>query len=129
MPTPSRRRAAKRAVKAAPSPFAAVYAIVRRIPRGRVMSYGQISQLLGKELSARAVGWAMRACPTDLPWHRVVNARGGCSSDDLPDHPGLQRALLEAEGVPFNRAGCLPIESLRWAPPIKGAKRAARTRK
>lgn len=97
--------------------FAAVFALVRRIPRGRVMTYGQIAVLLGSRLSPRAVGWAMHGCPRDVPWQRVVNARGGCSTDRLPGiPPGLQRALLEAEGVGFRANGTLPLERYRWAP-------------
>ena len=81
------------------------------------MNYGQIAQLLHRPLSARAVGWAMRQCPDGLPWHRVVNASGGCSTDHLPDHPpGLQRALLEAEGVRFRRDSTLDLSHYRWSP-------------
>jgi methylated-DNA-protein-cysteine methyltransferase related protein len=129
-----------KAAKSDGSPFRDVYAIVAKIPRGRVMSYGQIAGLLERRLSARAVGWAMRTCPSGLPWHRVVNASGGCSSDELPDHPGLQRALLEAEGIAFDAAGRLSIDEHRWAPrpksaapratgPLKGSRQAARTRR
>ncbi len=68
------------------------------------MSYGQISALLGGRLSPRAVGW--------------VNAAGGCSTDRLPDFPkGLQRSLLEGEGVTFRRNGTLDLELFRWWPP------------
>ncbi len=94
-----------------------VYAIVRRIPHGKVMNYGQIAQLLDRPLSARAVGWAMRQCPNGLPWHRVVNASGGCSTDHLHDHPGLQRALLEAEGVRFDEHAAIDLSRYRWTPP------------
>ena len=95
-----------------------VFALVRRIPRGRVMSYGQISALLGGRLSPRAVGWMLHRCPDDLPWQRVVNAAGGCSTDRLPDFPkGLQRSLLEGEGVTFRRNGTLDLELYRWWPP------------
>ncbi len=81
------------------------------------MNYGQIAQLLKRPLSARAVGWAMRQCPEGLPWHRVVNASGGCSTDHLPDHPpGLQRALLEAEGVRFRQDNTLELSRYRWSP-------------
>jgi len=81
------------------------------------MSYGQIAALLRRPLSARAVGWAMGQCPEGLPWHRVVNAKGACSTDDLADGaPGLQRALLEAEGIRFDARGRLDIDALRWAP-------------
>jgi methylated-DNA-protein-cysteine methyltransferase-like protein len=95
-----------------------VFALVRRIPRARVMSYGQISALLGGRLSPRAVGWMLHRCPDDLPWQRVVNAAGGCSTDRLPDFPkGLQRSLLEGEGVQFRRNGTLDLELYRWWPP------------
>lgn len=96
-----------------------VYAIVRRIPRGRVMSYGQIAALLSRPLSARAVGWAMNQCPDDVPWHRVVNAAGGISTAHLHEPPDLQKRLLEKEGIRFGRDGTLPIASRRWSPRTK----------
>lgn len=92
-----------------------VYRVVRRIPRGRVMTYGQIASLLGSRLSPRAVGWALHGCPAEVPWHRVVNASGGCSTDRLPDvPPGLQRAMLEAEGVKFRENGTLELRRYRF---------------
>jgi len=82
------------------------------------MTYGQISSLLESRLSARAVGWAMHGCPDDVPWQRVVNARGRCSTDRMPDIPsGLQRAMLEAEGVAFRADGSADLERHRWIPP------------
>jgi len=98
--------------------WAGVYDLVRRIPKGRVMTYGQIATLLGSRLSPRAVGWAMHGSPRGVPWHRVVNASGGCSTDRMPDiAPGLQRALLEAEGVSFRPDGTLDLARHRWTPP------------
>jgi len=98
--------------------YAQVYAMVRRIPRGRVMTYGQVATLIENRLSPRAVGWAMHGCPEGVPWQRVVNASGGCSTDRLPDIPdGLQRAMLEAEGVEFRENGTLEVERYRWTPP------------
>lgn len=95
-----------------------VYRLVSRIPRGRVMTYGQIATLLANRLSPRAVGWALHGCPARVPWQRVVNAAGGCSTDRLPDIPeGLQRALLEREGVAFRADGTLDLERSRWTPP------------
>lgn len=100
------------------SAWEAVFALARRIPRGRVMTYGQISSLLESRLSPRAVGWALHGCPGDVPWQRVVNASGGCSTDRLPDLPqGLQRAMLEEEGVEFRANGTLDLERYRWTPP------------
>jgi len=83
-----------------------VYEIVRQIPPGRVMSYGQIAGLLQRPLTARAVGWAMHACPPGVPWQRVVSARGECSAD-RGSSPARrrQRTLLQAEGVTFTLAG------------------------
>jgi methylated-DNA-protein-cysteine methyltransferase-like protein len=100
------------------SAWDAVYELVRRIPRGRVMTYGQIATLVENRLSPRAVGWAMHGCPEGLPWQRVVNASGGCSTDRLPETPqGLQRALLEQEGVDFRDNGTLDLTVYRWTPP------------
>ena len=95
----------------------AVYALVRRIPEGKVMNYGQIARLLERPLSARAVGWAMHSCPPGHPWHRVVSATGECSTDRLSSHtPGLQRALLESEGVRFGPSGRVDMDRYRWNP-------------
>jgi len=96
--------------------FEEVYAIVRRIPRGRVMNYGQIAGLVRHPLSARAVGWAMQQCPQEIPWQRVVNAQGGISTENLTDPPGLQRLLLEGEGVHFHGSGKLSMARYRWSP-------------
>lgn len=102
----------------------AVFRLVRRIPEGRVMTYGQISSELGSILSPRAVGWMLHRCPDDVPWQRVVNASGACSTDRLPDFPqGLQRAMLEAEGVVFRSNGTLDLERYRWRPPRRGVRR------
>ena len=110
--------------------FAAVYALVRLIPRGRVMTYGQIAAALGHLLSPRAIGWAMHGCPEDVPWHRVVNASGGCSTERRGDLPiGMQRALLEAERVRFRLDGTLDLARYRFEPPLARAARAPRVRR
>jgi methylated-DNA-protein-cysteine methyltransferase related protein len=95
--------------------FDAVYAMVRRIPRGQVASYGQIAFFLGWPNGARTVGWALRALPTDLdvPWHRVVNAEGKIS---LPN-PERQRERLETEGVVFDRKGRIDLRRFGWSGP------------
>jgi methylated-DNA-protein-cysteine methyltransferase related protein len=95
----------------------AVYEAVAKIPPGRVATYGQISRLLGERLSAQAIGWALHRCPPNVPWHRVVNASGGFSTDRLPHIPaGLQKALLAAEGVAFRPNGSVDLEACRWEP-------------
>lgn len=100
-----------------------MYTLVRQIPHGRVMSYGQIATLIENRLSPRAVGWALHGCPESVPWQRVVNASGGCSTDRIPDIPrGLQRALLEAEGVEFRGNGTIDLERYRWAPTLADAR-------
>jgi len=100
------------------SAWDAVHKLVRRIPRGRVMTYGQIATLIENRLSARAVGWAMHGCPEGVPWQRVINAAGRCSTDRIPDIPeGLQRAMLESEGVSFRENGSVDLTRYRWVPP------------
>jgi len=94
-----------------------VIELVRKIPHGRVMTYGQISEVMAGRLSPRAVGWMIHRCPDGTPWQRVVNASGGCSTDRLPDFPkGLQRKMLEEEGVEFRANGTLDLEIYRWWP-------------
>jgi methylated-DNA-protein-cysteine methyltransferase-like protein len=96
-----------------PRPFERVWRLVKRIPRGRVATYGQLSDLIDRRLTPVGVGWAIRAAPAGaLPWHRVVNGRGGISTDG--EHPGLQRAMLEAEGVCFDESGCVDLERVQW---------------
>jgi len=82
---------------------AAVYRLVRRIPRGRVATYGQIAALLGYPRAARAVGQAMKHAPVGLPWHRVVNAQGGISRRANIGGMLTQRLLLEQDGVRVRR--------------------------
>ncbi len=99
------------------SAFDAVYAIVRAIPEGRVMTYGQIAGLLERPLSPKAVGWAMSQCPDDVPWHRVVDAKGSCSRDRAdPSGRQTQRKRLEKEGVTFDEKGRLDLNALRHEP-------------
>jgi methylated-DNA-protein-cysteine methyltransferase-like protein len=84
--------------------FERVYGLVREIPRGRVVTYGQIAVMLGVPRGARAVGWALRALPeaqaVRVPWHRVVGAAGRISPRRGPG-PEIQRRRLRAEGVTF----------------------------
>jgi methylated-DNA-protein-cysteine methyltransferase-like protein len=91
----------------------AVYAVVRRIPRGCVATYGEIAARLGRPRGARAVGQALGHCPPGIPWHRVVNARGGISPRARASGMLTQRIRLEQEGVGF-RHGCVPLSRYAW---------------
>jgi methylated-DNA-protein-cysteine methyltransferase related protein len=97
-----------------------VYAFVRRIPPGRVVTYGQVAALVGKPRAARAVGQAMRYCPDSVPWHRVVNGRGRISR--RPSASGMlsQRLLLLREGVRFAR-GRIDLARYGWSARRMGA--------
>ena len=91
--------------------FQQVYDLVAQIPKGNVISYGQLARLLGRPQSARAVGWAMRQCPDGLPWQRVVKADGSIAGGG---HGEIRRALLEAEGVTFLPDGRVDMEKCGW---------------
>jgi methylated-DNA-protein-cysteine methyltransferase-like protein len=93
----------------------AVYTVVRRIPRGHVATYGQVAALVGRARSARAVGGAMRRCPDDVPWHRVVNAQGRISRRRQGSGMLTQRIRLEQEGVTL-RLGRVPLARFLWEP-------------
>jgi methylated-DNA-protein-cysteine methyltransferase-like protein len=97
------------------SPFARVQALVKRIPRGQVATYGQLSELVDGRLSPVGIGWALRAAPEGaVPWHRVINAKGGISTNS--DVPGLQRSLLESEGVRFGADELVELARYQWRP-------------
>ena len=93
-----------------------IYAVVCRIPRGRVATYGQVAALAGLPGHARQVGYALHALSdgSALPWHRVVNAVGAISRRAVPGFELEQRIRLEAEGVLFNARGRVPLARFRW---------------
>ena len=93
-----------------------VYELVRRIPVGRVMTYGQLAELLGEGYTARTVGFVMHAAGEDDPWHRVINAQGGCSTGRVVLPPDRQQRMLEAEGVRFDARGRCDLGRYRWTP-------------
>jgi methylated-DNA-protein-cysteine methyltransferase-like protein len=95
-----------------------IYAVVSRIPKGRVATYGQVGALAGLPRHARLVGYAMHALPadSDVPWHRVVNAAGKISiRGDGLGHDELQAHLLRREGVRFVN-GAIPLARFLWQP-------------
>jgi methylated-DNA-protein-cysteine methyltransferase-like protein len=96
-----------------------IYAVVRRIPRGRVATYGQVAWVAGLPRQARLVGYALHAASESggLPWHRVVNAQGGISARaEGPGASVLQRLRLEQEGVAFDARGRVPLDRYGWRP-------------
>ena len=93
-----------------------IYRAVKRIPRGRVATYGTIATLAGLDGHARQVGYALHALPeaSRVPWHRVVNAKGEISPRSAGDSHELQRLLLEAEGVDFTLRGVIDLRRFGW---------------
>jgi methylated-DNA-protein-cysteine methyltransferase related protein len=102
------------------SAYNRIYDIVRQIPQGRVATYGQVADLSNLTGKARLVGYALYQIdiPTsDVPWHRVINAKGQISYSPLrrgADY--LQRSLLEQEGIKFNPEGKIDLRQYLWKP-------------
>ena len=92
--------------------------MVRRIPKGRIATYGQVASLAGLAGHARQVGYALHALPngTVVPWHRVVNAAGRISTRATPGGELVQQLLLEREGIRLDGKGRVPLDRLRWNP-------------
>ena len=98
--------------------YRCIYAVVRRIPRGKVASYGQVAALAGLPGRGRQVGYAMHALPrgTGVPWQRVINAEGRVSRRRSAGAELSQRILLEREGVKFGPGARIPLEVFGWKP-------------
>lgn len=108
-PPPSERRIV------GPGFHAAVYRVVRRVPAGRVTTYGDVGAALGSPRVARQVGYALAALrDDDVPWHRVINAQGTISFRGDTPRAELQRFRLEAEGIVFDANGRVDLPALRW---------------
>jgi methylated-DNA-protein-cysteine methyltransferase-like protein len=105
--------------------YSLIWSVVRRIPRGRVATYGQVATLAGLDGHARQVGYALHNLPerSSVPWHRVVNARGEISPRSAGDSHELQRMLLEAEGIEFSVRGMIDLERYRWRHAIGSRRR------
>jgi methylated-DNA-protein-cysteine methyltransferase related protein len=116
---------APRALPAAKTPrfHRLVYQLVRRVPRGKVVTYGQVAAILGQPRAARAVGQALRMLPRPLaevvPWQRVINASGRISFRGDVMRPELQRDRLEREGIEFSRGGSINLRRFLWQGPKK----------
>ena len=96
--------------------FDEIYRIVAQIPAGKVATYGQIARFIGRPRSARLVGWALSSCPdgSGVPCHRVVNRLGATTPVFDTCSPDTPRALLEAEGVTFTKAGHVNLSLHLW---------------
>lgn len=95
--------------------YSKIYAVVRRVPRGKVATYGQVAIIAGLKGHARQVGYALAALrsSTAVPWQRVINAQGRISL--RPTTGGLsQRLLLEREGVAFDAGGRVSLKKFQW---------------
>jgi methylated-DNA-protein-cysteine methyltransferase related protein len=101
----------------------AVYAVVRHVPRGTVVTYGQVAAILGHPRAARAVGTALARLPRGLahkvPWQRVINAAGKISYKGDFFRPEVQRRLLEAEGIRFSDGERVNLKKYRWDGPAR----------
>ena len=101
-----------------PNRNARVWAVVERIPNGKVATYGQIAALAAVpgRSGARQVGYALASLGQDsqLPWHRVINAKGQLSPRANPDAVAYQRLLLEAEGIGFDHRRSIDLEQYQW---------------
>ncbi len=94
-----------------------VYEIVKKIPSGRVMTYGQIAEILGEGYTPRTVGYTMHAADTEnVPWQRVINSQGACSTGRMTVPVNLQQQILEDEGVKFNEKGRCDLMIYQWSP-------------
>ena len=103
-----------------------IYAVVDRIPRGRVATYGQIAQMAGMPGHPRQIGYALNALASGsrVPWHRVINAGGKVSQRAEPLYEEIQRRLLEDEGIEFGANERVSLERYRWRG--TGARRESR---
>ena len=104
-----------------------VYEIVRRIPRGRVMTYGQLAEILGEGYTPRTVGFVMHGSNEKIPWHRVINAQGACSTGKVVLPHDKQQRMLEAEGIKFDKRGRCDLETYVWIPRKRQEERKTRS--
>jgi methylated-DNA-protein-cysteine methyltransferase-like protein len=102
-----------------------IWSVVRKVPRGRVATYGQIAEVAGLEGHARQVGYALHNLParSNVPWHRVVNSKGEISARTGGDSHELQRLLLEAEGIEFDAKGRMDLKRYRWTQGVAKSQR------
>ena len=103
------------------SKYQKIYTVVKKIPIGTVLTYGQVAELAGLDGKARLVGYALFRVEieTDIPWQRVVNSKGEVSySIARCGGDYLQKTLLEQEGIEFNQGNRIDLKKYRWQPPF-----------
>jgi methylated-DNA-protein-cysteine methyltransferase related protein len=103
------------------SKYQVIYDVVRKIPVGKVLTYGQVAELAGLSGKARLAGYALFRVElaSDIPWQRVVNAKGEISySEARCGGDYLQKTLLEQEGIEFKVNNCIDLKKYRWQPPL-----------
>jgi len=93
-----------------------IHAAVKKIPKGRVATYGQIARVAGLPGNARQVGAVLGALPDEgaVPWQRVINSKGEISPREIPDYDRRQRALLRKDGVAFSPTGTISLARFQW---------------
>ena len=96
--------------------FKKVYDVAKKIPYGKVTTYGHIAEACGIKSSARTVGWALNGCGPDIPAHRVVNRYGALTGKIHFGDPNLMEDLLRSEGIEFDEKGCVKLENHLWLP-------------
>jgi methylated-DNA-protein-cysteine methyltransferase-like protein len=116
--SPSTHRRFLPDVKPLSDSYRRIYAAVKKIPKGKVATYGQIALLAGMARAARQVGYALHALPhgSRVPWHRVVNHEGRISRRSSGGHDEWQRVLLEEEGVEFDTGDRIALNRFQWRP-------------
>ncbi|MCX7836240.1 MAG: methylated-DNA--[protein]-cysteine S-methyltransferase [bacterium] len=94
-----------------------VYSFVKKIPRGKVVSYGMVARCIGAPGAAKLVGYALHSLsfPTDVPWHRVVNAKGRISLRKLGEIGQIQKQMLESEGIVFDQNEQIDFKLYGWS--------------
>ena len=131
---PSTSRSSAHVATREESREAEIYRVVSAIPRGKVLTYGQVAELAGLPAGHRVVASAMRGCPEGLPWQRVTgkkDARRATVAIQDPEHATLQRRLLEHEGVRFDAQGLISLRDHGWLPgdqPQQASGKAGRAR-
>jgi methylated-DNA-protein-cysteine methyltransferase-like protein len=109
----------KPATKSREDFFNKVYDVAKRIPYGKVTTYGYIAEACGIKSSARTVGWALNGCGPDIPAHRVVNRYGALTGKIHFGDPNLMEDLLRSEGVEFDKNNCVKLDNHLWIPSSK----------